>query len=133
MTWPIAFKEPSQIISSTQVRFILMNSFSTSDDTKAYLAKEHSDLMGEEDVELVQNKSPKVDAKTLDPIEWKENPDQEWYAAFELISYLIIPYIWSVWTSSHCKRNSLIKLAVETAERPGLQCIIYWLHPNVSQ
>ena len=56
-----------------------MNSFSTSDDTKAYLAKEHGDLMGEEDVELVQNKSPKVDAKSLDPIEWKDNPDQEWY------------------------------------------------------
>lgn len=55
-----------------------MNSFSTSDDTKDYLNKQHNDLMSEEDVELVQNKSPKVDAKTLDPIEWKENPDQEW-------------------------------------------------------
>lgn len=60
------------------MRFILMNSFSTSDDTKAYLSKEHSDLLAEEDVELVQNKSPKVDASTLEPITWSSNPDQEW-------------------------------------------------------
>lgn len=58
-----------------------MNSFSTSDDTKAYLNKEHGDLMAEEDVELVQNKSPKVDAKTMEPIEWPGNPDMEWYAS----------------------------------------------------
>ena len=58
-----------------------MNSFSTSDDTKTYLNKEHSDLMAEEDVELVQNKSPKVDAKTMEPIKWPANPDMEWYAA----------------------------------------------------
>ena len=68
-----------------QVRFILMNSFSTSDDTRAYLGKEHGDLMGEEDVELVQNKSPKVDAKSLDPIDWKDNPDQEWYCSASLV------------------------------------------------
>ena len=64
--------------SMVQVRFILMNSFSTSADTLAYLGKEHGDLMAEEDVELVQNKSPKVDAKTLDPVEWSANPDMEW-------------------------------------------------------
>jgi len=63
---------------SLQVRFILMNSFSTSADTLAYLGKEHGDLMAEEDVELVQNKSPKVDAETLDPVEWSANPDMEW-------------------------------------------------------
>lgn len=55
-----------------------MNSFSTSEDTRAYLKKEHSDLLEEEDVELLQNKSPKVDAKTLEPISWRENPEQEW-------------------------------------------------------
>ena len=65
-------------IASLQVPFILMNSFSTSDDTKQYLNKEHADLMGEEDVELLQNKSPKVDAKTLEPISWSQNPDMEW-------------------------------------------------------
>lgn len=57
-----------------------MNSFSTSADTKEHLNKEHSDLIAEEDVELVQNKSPKVDAKTLKPITWSQNPDLEWCA-----------------------------------------------------
>ncbi len=61
-----------------QVPFILMNSFSTSEDTKEYLSKQHGDLMSEEDVELLQNKSPKVDAKSLEPISWSANPDMEW-------------------------------------------------------
>jgi UDP-N-acetylglucosamine pyrophosphorylase len=60
------------------VRFILMNSFSTSDDTKEHLRKKHAELIGEEDSELVQNKSPKVDAKTLKPAEHPANRDQEW-------------------------------------------------------
>lgn len=61
-----------------QVRFILMNSFSTSDDTKEHLRKKHGELIDEEDSELVQNKSPKVDAKTLKPAEHPANRDQEW-------------------------------------------------------
>jgi UTP--glucose-1-phosphate uridylyltransferase len=61
-----------------QVRFILMNSFSTSDDTKEHLRKKHAELIDEEDSELVQNKSPKVDAKTLKPAEHPANRDQEW-------------------------------------------------------
>ena len=58
-----------------------MNSFSTSEDTKAFLNKAHSDLMSESNVELVQNKSPKVDAKTLAPIEFSQDPDMEWCAS----------------------------------------------------
>lgn len=61
-----------------QVRFILMNSFSTSDDTREHLQQKHAELIGEEDSELVQNKSPKVDAKTLKPAEYPDNRDQEW-------------------------------------------------------
>jgi UTP--glucose-1-phosphate uridylyltransferase/phosphoglucomutase len=61
-----------------KVRFILMNSFSTSDDTKEHLRKKHAELIDEEDSELVQNKSPKVDAKTLKPAEHPANRDQEW-------------------------------------------------------
>lgn len=60
------------------MRFILMNSFSTSDDTKEHLRKKHGELIAEEDSELVQNKSPKVDAKTLKPAEYPSNRDQEW-------------------------------------------------------
>ena len=62
----------------SKVRFVLMNSFSTSDDTKEHLAKQHKDLISEEDVELVQNKSPKVDAKTMEPASWQQDPDLEW-------------------------------------------------------
>jgi len=56
-------------------------SFSTSDDTKEYLSKSHADLINEPDVELLQNKSPKVDAKTLEPATFPEDPDQEWCVA----------------------------------------------------
>ena len=51
-------KHSRQKFGST-VRFILMNSFSTSDDTKAFLSKDHADLLAE-NIELMQNKSPKV-------------------------------------------------------------------------
>ena len=40
--------------------FVLMNSFSTSDDTKAYLAKYEPSVGPVDDLEFVQNKSPKV-------------------------------------------------------------------------
>ena len=62
----------------SDVRFILMNSFSTSDDTRAFLKENHPDLLEEEDVELLQNSSCKVDADTLAPAEFPENPDMEW-------------------------------------------------------
>lgn len=61
----------------SKVRFILMNSFSTSDDTKAFLAKDHGDLLAE-NIELLQNKSPKVDKATLAPATWEKNPGNEW-------------------------------------------------------
>ncbi|KAL4420192.1 hypothetical protein ABPG77_011408 [Micractinium sp. CCAP 211/92] len=62
----------------SNVRFILMNSFSTSKDTKDYLSKHHSDLLAEKDVELMQNMSCKVDAATLKPATYSEHPDMEW-------------------------------------------------------
>jgi len=73
---------PSHACASVpQVRFVLMNSFSTSEDTKAFLSSKHGDLLAEDDVELVQNKSPKIDAKTLEPATHPANPEQEWCAA----------------------------------------------------
>jgi UDP-N-acetylglucosamine pyrophosphorylase len=63
---------------NSNVHFVLMNSFSTSDDTNQYLSKSHKELLQEEDVELVQNKSPKVDAKTMEPMQWPQDPDLEW-------------------------------------------------------
>ncbi|KAG1675771.1 hypothetical protein FOA52_012427 [Chlamydomonas sp. UWO 241] len=61
-----------------KVLFILMNSFSTSDDTRAFLADKHADLLSEPYIELMQNSSPKVDAATLGPASYPENPEQEW-------------------------------------------------------
>ncbi len=58
-------------------RFILMNSFSTSEDTKAALAK-HPALGNPDDLELLQNRVPKVDAATLQPLSWPEQPALEW-------------------------------------------------------
>ena len=55
-------------------------SFSTSEDTKAYLSKSHGELIKEEDAELLQNKSPKVDAATMQPISWPKDRSQEWCA-----------------------------------------------------
>ncbi|KAI3426193.1 hypothetical protein D9Q98_008570 [Chlorella vulgaris] len=62
----------------SKVRFVLMNSFSTSADTKDYLRKAHADLLDEPDVELMQNMSCKVDAATMKPAEYPENPEMEW-------------------------------------------------------
>lgn len=61
-----------------------MNSFSTSDDTKAFLGDKHSDLLQEPDIELLQNMSPKVDASTLNPAVYAENPELEWYGPWIL-------------------------------------------------
>jgi hypothetical protein len=62
------------------VAFILMNSFSTSADTRAALAAAHPELLEEPLIELLQNKSPKVDAATLAPATHPAAPDNEWCA-----------------------------------------------------
>jgi len=58
--------------------FMLMNSFSTSEDTAAHLAARFPQLGGTETWELMQNRVPKVLASTLEPAAWPANPDQEW-------------------------------------------------------
>lgn len=65
--------------TGAQVKFLLMNSFSTSDDTLEHLAQ-YADrgLAAKEDVELHQNQIPKIDADTMAPVEFPENPDLEW-------------------------------------------------------
>jgi phosphoglucomutase len=59
------------------VRFMLMNSFSTSDDTLSFLSK-YPELVKDPNLELMQNKVPKVDANTLEPAVWEANPAKEW-------------------------------------------------------
>ena len=49
-----------------KVKFMLMNSFSTSADTLAFLEEKYPALAAEEGLELMQNKVPKLDASTYE-------------------------------------------------------------------
>ncbi len=65
--------------SGSPVRLLLMNSFSTSADTLAHLARYQADGLAEAgEVELMQNQIPKIDAATLEPVSWPADPDLEW-------------------------------------------------------
>lgn len=59
-------------------RFILMNSFSTSQDTASHLSARFPELGGLASWELMQNKVPKVLASGLAPATCSDNPEQEW-------------------------------------------------------
>jgi UDP-N-acetylglucosamine pyrophosphorylase len=48
-----------------KVKFMLMNSFSTSDDTMAFLKSKYPGLAAEDGIEMMQNKVPKLDATTF--------------------------------------------------------------------
>jgi UDP-N-acetylglucosamine pyrophosphorylase len=63
--------------SKPNLNFMLMNSFSTSQDTKDALAK-YTDLGTGADLEFVQNKAPKITKEDLSPASWPANPDHEW-------------------------------------------------------
>lgn len=63
--------------TGAELRFLLMNSFSTSADTLAHLSR-YPELGRPEDLELMQNKVPKIDAQTLVPVEWPADPEMEW-------------------------------------------------------
>lgn len=49
-----------------KVKFMLMNSFSTSADTMEFLKEKYPGLAGEDGLEMLQNKVPKLDATTLE-------------------------------------------------------------------
>lgn len=57
--------------------FYLMNSFSTRADTLAYL-KRYPDLAADGAIDFLQNKVPKLDARTLAPVSWPLDPNLEW-------------------------------------------------------
>ena len=71
--------------------FMLMNSFSTSADTKKALKKYKGLASADLGLEFVQNKAPKVAADDLAPSSWPKSPAHEWcppghgdlYAALE--------------------------------------------------
>ncbi len=65
--------------SGKKVRLLLMNSFSTSEDTLQHLLRyEANGLSAASEVELMQNQAPKLDAATLQPASWPQDPELEW-------------------------------------------------------
>lgn len=65
--------------SGAPVRLLLMNSFSTSGDTLAHLSRYAAEGLAEaNEVELMQNQIPKIDAATMEPVSWPADPDLEW-------------------------------------------------------
>src|SRR6185369_1068356 len=57
--------------------FYLMNSFSTQHDSLEYLER-YSSLARDGQLDFLQRKVPKLDAKTLEPVSWPADPDLEW-------------------------------------------------------
>ncbi|KAL3788982.1 hypothetical protein HJC23_012687 [Cyclotella cryptica] len=61
-----------------KVKFMLMNSFSTSDDTLEFFRTKYPTLAAEEGLEMLQNKVPKIDATTYEPATCPSDPSNEW-------------------------------------------------------
>jgi UDP-N-acetylglucosamine pyrophosphorylase len=62
---------------SHEPAFYLMNSFSTQNETLSYL-KKYPALSAGEAIDFLQNMTPKIDAKTFEPVSWAAQPDLEW-------------------------------------------------------
>ena len=61
------------------VNLLLMNSFSTSEDTMAHLAQYAEEGFADpQQVEMIQNRVPKLVTETLAPVEYAANPELEW-------------------------------------------------------
>ena len=61
------------------VNMLLMNSFSTSEDTMAHLARyTEGGFADATQVEMLQNRVPKLVQETLEPVEFAANPELEW-------------------------------------------------------
>ena len=69
-------------LSGSNVRLLLMNSFSTSHETLQHLAESGAataaGLCDPAQVELMQNQIPKINAETLAPVSWPADPALEW-------------------------------------------------------
>jgi len=61
-----------------EVRFLLMNSNASSDDTRSYLSESVPEIGDPGDLELLQNWAPKLNRETLEPVSHPANPALEW-------------------------------------------------------
>lgn len=65
--------------AGTPARLLLMNSFSTSEDTMSYLSRYAAEGFADPaQVEMLQNRVPKLCVDTLEPVSFPSNPDLEW-------------------------------------------------------
>eukprot|EP00929_Paragymnodinium_shiwhaense_P032242 TRINITY_DN1790_c0_g1_i1.p1 TRINITY_DN1790_c0_g1~~TRINITY_DN1790_c0_g1_i1.p1 ORF type:complete len:848 (-),score=234.97 TRINITY_DN1790_c0_g1_i1:54-2561(-) len=64
--------------SSTDLAFMLMNSFSTSQDTLNFLSKYPDLAVGGLGLEFQQNKAPKVTESDMTPVDWPSDRGHEW-------------------------------------------------------
>ncbi|MDO5671599.1 MAG: UTP--glucose-1-phosphate uridylyltransferase [Actinomycetaceae bacterium] len=64
--------------TGARLPLILMNSFRTREDAEEVFAQ-HPDLrVGDLPLDFIQNKEPKIDAETLEPVTWPADLDLEW-------------------------------------------------------
>jgi UDP-N-acetylglucosamine pyrophosphorylase len=61
-----------------RVRLIFMNSFNTSVETMSYLKEKYPDVAAEPDIELLQNKIPKISEQESGPAAHAPDPGLEW-------------------------------------------------------
>lgn len=65
--------------TGAKVHFLLMDSFSTSEDTLEHMeAYKDQDLSGAGSIEMMQNQIPKIDVATFAPAVCKKTPSLEW-------------------------------------------------------
>ena len=83
--------------SGADIKFLLMNSFSTSEGTLEHMEQyDELQLAKAEDIEMLQNQIPKINKQDLTPAEHPANPSLEWcppghgdlYAAIEGTGWL---------------------------------------------
>lgn len=64
--------------TGAEVRFLLMNSQASSEDTLGYLAQSVPKIGDPAKLELMQNWAPKLRQDSLEPVSYPANPDLEW-------------------------------------------------------
>jgi hypothetical protein len=86
------------------VRFLLMNSKASSDDTQDYLSKSVPELGDPVDLELLQNWAPKLERESLEPVNHPEGKPRQSIALY---------YYTATWNSTRKAHSTLF------APRPG--------------
>ena len=61
-----------------RIRLVFMNSFNTSAETMTYLKKHYPELAAEPDIELLQNRVPKIHETDHRPVEHAADSELEW-------------------------------------------------------